>query len=289
MLDKARLSAETLRLLPRKRVSRALGSAAAQRLPAPILAAAVHGYARVLDVDLGEAEVPAGGYGSFDAFFTRRLRPGARPVDPDPKALVCPADGVLEDAGTIDAEGGLIIKGRPYTVRALLGEEGAERYADGLYALIYLSPRDYHRVHAPVSGPVRERRYLEGTLYPVNDIGVRYVPRLFARNERVAVVQASAAFGDVTTVLVGAIGVGSIGLAFEEGRTNAGEGDPVFAPPVRRYTEAAPELGRADELGVFHLGSTVIVFASPAAALRLSVAPGTPVRMGQALARQEQP
>ncbi|MEO0323992.1 MAG: archaetidylserine decarboxylase [Myxococcota bacterium] len=285
----ARLSAETLRLLPRKRVSRALGSAAAQRLPAPLLSAAVHGFARALDVDLGEAEVPEGGFKSFDDFFTRRLRPGARPADPDPEALLSPADGVLEDAGPVDAAGGLVIKGRPYTVRALLGESDADRYAGGVYALIYLSPRDYHRVHAPVSGPVVERRYLEGTLYPVNDIGVRHVPRLFARNERVAVVQRSPSFGDVTTVLVGAIGVGSIGLAFEAGRTNAGEQGPSFSPAVQRYGDAGPELERAGELGVFHLGSTVIVFAAPAASLRLARVSGSPVRMGQALARRGQP
>ncbi|MEM1418145.1 MAG: archaetidylserine decarboxylase [Myxococcota bacterium] len=286
MLDPTRLTAESLRLLPRKRVSRALGSVAAQRVPQPALQAAIRGFVAAFQVDLSEAEVPAGGFTSFDAFFTRRLRAGARPLDPDPAVLLSPADGVLEDAGPIDAEGSLRIKGRPYTVRELLGAEGAASYAGGWYGLIYLSPRDYHRVHAPVGGPVRERRYLPGSLWPVNAIGVRHVPQLFARNERVAVVQDAPGFGAVTTLLVGAIVVGSIGLAFEAGRTNAGAGG-TFHPEHRAYGDLGPELARGDELGVFHLGSTVVVFARPEAHLRARVSVGEAVRVGEALAVRE--
>src|SRR5262249_54242760 len=148
------------------------------------------------------------------------------------------------------------------------------------------SPRDYHRVHAPVDGRVRTVRHVQGTLFPVNEIGLRHIPRLFARNERVVVEQASALHGPVTTVLVGAIGVGRISLAFDsELLTNNGRahGESIYS------AADAPELQRGDELGAFHLGSTVIVFTGPGSGLTLARRPGQRVRMGEAIWRRNVP
>ncbi|MEM6956867.1 MAG: archaetidylserine decarboxylase, partial [Myxococcota bacterium] len=184
-------------------------------LPAgPVARAAIAAFVKAYGVDLSEAIVPRGGFRTFDEFFTRELKPGARPVEGDNDTLVSPADGRIEDFGPVDERSTFLVKGKPYTAEELLGGEES-RYAGGQFFIVYLSPRDYHRVHAPVGGPVRRLRYVPGTLYPVNRIGLDYVDGLFARNERVVITQSSD-FGDVTTVMVGAIGVGRISVVFDD-------------------------------------------------------------------------
>ncbi len=279
-LSPTRLAAEALRLLPRNRISRALGAAADVRGPRGAVDRAIETFCRIYDVDVSEAVVPEGGYASFNEFFTRRLVPGARPVDPDPRSIVSPADGKVDDLGPIEVASTLTVKGKLYDVADLLSDpEAAARYEGGTFFVVYLSPRDYHRVHAPVDGPVERIRYVPGTLFPVNSIGTEHVPRLFARNERVAIVQKSPRFGEVTTVMVGAIGVGRIGLSFDELRTNSGD-----APGVREYGARAPMLRRGDELGVFHLGSTAVVLVGPGHDLSFAVERGRAVRMGERVA-----
>jgi phosphatidylserine decarboxylase len=231
---------------------------------------------------MSEVEVPQGGYPSFDAFFTRRLRPGARPLDPDPNALICPCDGRLEAQGRVDPRTTTLrIKGQTYTARELLGA-GSDLgvFGGGLFFVVYLAPPDYHRVHAPVAGDVTAVHHVDGTLFPVNSIG-EHVAGLFAKNERVVVYQQSPSHGVVATVMVGAMGVGRIGLAFDELWTNReGRGGGL-----RRYKEDPPSLDRGDEVGAFHLGSTVILFCDGEHELEPVIEPGERVRVGQALAR----
>ena len=279
MATASRLAAESLRVLPRKRLSRMMGRLANLRGPPSLVQRAVDTFVRVYGVDLSEAVVPAGGYSSFDAFFTRRLRLGARPIEASPDALVCPADGCLLDAGPIDAGATFRIKGRLYDAGELVGDPSdAEAFDRGHFAVVYLAPPDYHRVHAPVTGRVIAMRHVDGTLYPVNSIGIEHVPRLFAANERVVVRQRAERFGDVATVLVGAIGVGRIGLAFDSLLTNTGR-----SGGVRTYDGDGPLLERGDELGAFHLGSTVIVLVAPGAELRLAIDVGGRTHVGRAL------
>jgi phosphatidylserine decarboxylase len=175
------------------------------------------------------------------------------------------------------------VKGRRYDVAELLGDPGAAGELEGgHFAVIYLSPRDYHRVHAPVSGPVVALRHIPGTLFPVNALGVRYVPRLLARNERVVVHQRSERHGRVATVLVGAIGVGRIGVSFDDSvLTNDGR-----VAALRVYGEDPPPLERCAELGVFHMGSTVVLLVAPHDPLTLLPRPGDYVRVGDAIARK---
>ncbi len=279
-MSASRLAAQTVRALPRKRLSRALGRLTAAKAPQPLVDAAVAAFVRAYDVNLEEVDAPPEGFRTFDDFFTRRLLPGARVVDPDPRALVSPADGRLEDLGAISAGGELEVKGRPYTVASLLGDDSAAAaYHGGYYFIVYLSPRDYHRVHAPTCGNVQAVRYVPGTLFPVNRIGTEFIPRLFARNERLAIVQSSVVHGLVTTIMVGAIGVGRIGLSFDEVETNRGH-----APGLRSFADAPIARDRGEELGVFHMGSTAIVFTPPACVLEVAVEPDAPIRMGQAMA-----
>ncbi len=284
-MSASRLAARTVRVLPRKRLSKALGRLASSRAPQAVVDAAVTAFVRVYDVDLSEVEMPDGGFRTFDDFFTRRLLPGSRPIDSDPSALVSPADGRIEDLGAITAEGQLIVKGQPYTAAALLGDPDAARaYEGGHYFIVYLSPRDYHRVHAPTCGDVQCVRYVPGTLFPVNRIGTDFVPQLFARNERLAIVQESVVHGIVTTIMVGAIGVGRIGLSFDDVQTNRGD-----TPGLRSYADSPIPRDRGDELGVFHMGSTAIVMTSPGCKLEVLARAGSSIRMGEVMARGERP
>lgn len=274
-----RVAAETLRWLPRKRLSRGLGKIAATAAHRAVIERAIGLYVRAYDVDLSEVALPADGFRTFDEFFTRALEPGARPIEGDDRTLVSPADGKLEDVGAIEAGARLRIKGREYSVGELLGE-GGERFEGGCFAIVYLSPRDYHRVHAPVRGRVHTVRHIGGTLLPVNAFGVASFPNLFARNERVVVFQQSA-LGEVATIMVGAVGVGRISVSFDHSvMTNVGRGPTT----VRYEADVAPRLARGDELGMFHLGSTAIVLVTPEVGAELTIEAGDPVRMGAALA-----
>jgi phosphatidylserine decarboxylase len=232
-------------------------------------------YVRAYGIDLGECQPRNGAYESFDQFFTRELRPGLRTICPNTQEVASPADGTIEAIGPVDGEGTLLVKKQRYTVADLIGDVAdAERYAGGQFAIVYLSPRDYHRVHAPVAGAVTRIRSMPGDLYPVNSIGERHVPLLFSKNRRVAIVIDTAALGRVTLVMVGAIIVGRITVNTIPG-PDVPLGDHVISP--------ARPVQKGEEVGVFHLGSTAIVFVERGAAARFARATG-PVRLGQSLA-----
>jgi phosphatidylserine decarboxylase len=279
-ISPARFAADALRLLPRKRISRALGAVASTRAPQAVVSRAIAAFVKTYDVDMTQAVVPAGGYRSFDDFFTRELEPGARPIDADPTTITSPADGKIEDFGAVDVEASVTIKGKPYRVGDLLGDvDLGEEYQGGNYFIVYLSPRDYHRVHTPVGGRVVAARHVPGTLFPVNRIGTDFVPRLFARNERVVTLQDSAEHGQVVTIMVGAIGVGHIAMSYDAIETNVGR-----ESGLKRYGSGGAFLERGEELGLFHLGSTAVVFVPPGAPLEWCVTPGQMVYMGQRVA-----
>jgi phosphatidylserine decarboxylase len=245
--------------------------------PSPLVQRSIDAFIRAYAVDIDEAVVPAQGFSSFDEFFTRELKPGARVPDPRPEVVVSPADGRIEDFGPITPDATFRVKGFDYTVGELLGSEAeAANFRGGAFFIVYLSPRDYHRVHAPVDGQVRRARHVDGTLYPVNSIGLKYVSKLFARNERVVTVQASR-FGEVASIMVGAIGVGRITMTYDARFiTNSGS---VSAPVD--YGDAGPAMVKGGELGRFHLGSTAIVLLGPAHDYRFMVEAGKHVRLGE--------
>jgi phosphatidylserine decarboxylase len=209
-------------------------------------------------------------YRSFDDFFTRPLREGARPISHD--RIVCPADGELSATGPVDLGTRILVKGSFYEVGELVGDyaEGA-RYAGGAFTVVYLSPRDYHRVHSPVDGAIAVIRKMPGDLFPVNRVGEKHVPHLLARNERVAIGIDTPDLGRVTVVLVGAIIVGRVSVV----------GLPESVPPSGLWELAPPlPIARGDEIGAFHLGSTVIVFVESRASLCRAEGP---VRYGTSL------
>lgn len=271
-------TAQLLRVLPRAGVSRFMGRLADQKLPPPVGRAVVRWYSRAYDVSLDEC-VQTDGWESFDAFFTRTLRANARPLDGDERTIVSPADGRLDAPGRVDNDSVYWVKGRPYKAVELLGSQAeAERYRDGSACVIYLSPRDYHRVHAPVAGEIREVRSLPGDYYPVNAIGIKHVPNLFVRNRRVAIAidtPDEVGLGRVTLVMVAAIVVGRITVSGIEARD---------VPIGVHHLAPAKKIARGDEVGIFHLGSTVVMFLEKRAT-GAWVAPEGPVRFGHALVR----
>jgi phosphatidylserine decarboxylase len=270
-------TAQLLRVLPRTGITRIAGGLADHRWSPSLGRAVVRLYTKAYDVNLGECP-KSDGFESFDEFFTRPLRDGMRTVDPRAGVVVSPADGRVESIGRVEPGSIFQVKGRPYRVEDLVGDaEEARRYEGGAGCVIYLSPRDYHRVHAPAAGIMGRVRSLPGDYYPVNGIGLRHVPGLFARNRRVAIAIDTEDLGRVTVVMVAALIVGRITVAGIEAR-DVPLGDHVSDPPKH--------VGRGDEIGKFHLGSTAVLFLEPKAAGSWVVQEG-PVQMGQALCRAD--
>jgi len=275
--------------LPQAALSRGLGHVADVRIPRMLRSTILGRVARALGIDISEAEHPLDTYRSLNELFVRRLRPGARVWPHDPTTIASPVDGVLGQLGTI--ERGVLIqaKGRSYAAADLLGGVDAERYASGSFVTIYLSPRHYHRIHAPVEGRVDAAWHLPGALLPVNEPAVTHIDNLFPRNERLVCAMDSA-IGRIVVVAVGAYNVGRISAAFdatwsgardERWVTNRPGGD---AAESRRY-DPPVAMEQGAELMAFHLGSTIVLLSERAARFQTGMTAGREVRMGEILAR----
>lgn len=236
------------------------------------------------DVNMAEAvESDISRYASFNDFFTRALKPGARPIADAP--LVCPVDGAISQFGPIAGDQIFQAKGHAYTTTALVGGDAAlaARFKDGSFATLYLSPRDYHRIHMPCDGRLTRMVYVPGELFSVNPTTARGVPGLFARNERVVCVFESER-GPFVLVLVGATIVGSMATVWH------GVVNPPRGGEVRewRYDDREIVLRKGEEMGRFLLGSTVVMlFPRPALAFNPDWAPGRAIRLGEAMAQDD--
>ncbi|HEX3914218.1 MAG TPA: archaetidylserine decarboxylase [Steroidobacteraceae bacterium] len=239
----------------------------------------VRGFMRLYSIDMTEAaQLDPFSYGSFNEFFTRALKADARRIADRPDEIACPVDGTISEAGRIDGDRLLQAKGRHYTLGELLASPlRASRFEGGAFATIYLAPFDYHRVHMPVSGHLRETVHVPGRLFSVNAITAARVPRLFARNERVLTFF-DTAFGEAAFILVGALNVGSMATVW------AGDITPA---PQRAVTTLPPRdvtLQKGEELGRFNMGSTVILlFQAGRVSWHEEVRAGATVQLGQAL------
>jgi phosphatidylserine decarboxylase len=239
---------------------------------------------RLYGVNLAEAQQPnPAAYASFNAFFTRALKPESRPLCPDSDALLCPADGAISQIGEISADRIIQAKGKSFSATELLGgdAERAKPFVNGKFATVYLSPRDYHRLHMPLTGTLREMIHVPGSLFSVNGATTANLPNLFARNERVAAIFDTEA-GPMALVLVGAIFVASIETIWH------GEVTPPAGKDVRvwHYSGDVPVIGKGEEMGRFNMGSTIIVlFGENAVAWEADIKSGCSVKMGQKLGR----
>ncbi|MBG9567631.1 archaetidylserine decarboxylase [Brevibacillus agri] len=264
--------------LPQNAMSRTMGKITASRFSR----LAIQHYIRHYKIDASIIEKPVTEYRTLKEFFTRRLKPGARPIAPGNDVIVSPVDGTVSQLGDI-CEGTLIqAKGKEFSVTELLGgsEEEAKRYYGGKFITIYLSPRDYHRIHMPVAGELVRYSYLPGRLYPVNRLGIENVDRLFARNERLVTYIESDGLGEIALVKVGALFVGSVKVVYNTATTNIKHGRQTDEP-----IEGTPHYAKGDELGWFEFGSTVILLLeSSQLTWAAGVEKGNSLLMGQLLA-----
>ncbi len=283
-----RLAVAAQYLLPQRLLTTAAGRLAGA-CGGAATTAAIRWFIGRYGVDMAEAAVPdPAAYATFNEFFTRALRPGARPLAAS--GLLCPADGAISQFGAIDGDRIIQAKGHDYRTVALLGGDAAlaAHFHGGHFATIYLSPRDYHRVHMPCDGRLLRMIHVPGALFSVNPATARGVKGLFARNERVVAVFDHPDHGVWALVLVGATIVGSMATVWH------GTVNPPRPDTLRQwdYGDGAPQLRQGDEMGRFQLGSTVVLlFARGPAALQWSArwAPGAAVRMGETMAAWERP
>jgi phosphatidylserine decarboxylase len=265
-------------VLPQHALSRLVLRATRSRMPW-LKNALIRGFLKLYSIDMTEAvQADPLRYGSFNEFFTRALKPESRVFARGAREIACPVDGVISAAGKIDGASLLQAKGRHYTLDELLASRAwAKHFEGGSFATIYLAPFNYHRVHMPLRGRLRETVYVPGRLFSVNAVTASLVPRLFARNERV-LTWFDTAFGEFALILVGALNVGSIATVW------AGD----ITPAPRRVASTLPPrevaLEQGQELGRFNMGSTVILlFQRDRVRWRDDLRTGTTVRLGQSL------
>lgn len=269
-------------VLPQHALSRLAGSLAASESPW-LRDRLIRRFVAAYSVDLSEAERGIGQFKSFNDFFTRELKPGARPLADPREFILSPADGAISQLGPIT--GGRIVqaKGRDYSVAELLGSGANEaaRFEGGRFMTVYLSPKDYHRVHMPAAGTLAATNYIPGDLYSVNVATAGGVNRLFARNERLSC-RFDGPDGHFASVMVGAMIVAGIDTVWPNAfRTHAS------SPVHESFAGAGHKFAAGDEMGRFYLGSTVVLLFEPGRVEWLdALKPGDPLRMGQAIARR---
>jgi phosphatidylserine decarboxylase len=266
-------------LLPKKLLTVLMGKLAGARMGS-FTHAVIRKFVARYKVDMAEAADPRiESYPTFNEFFTRPLREGARPIAAAP--FVCPVDAAISQFGPIEHDQLFQAKGHSYSTRALVGGDGelARQFDHGHFATLYLAPRDYHRIHMPCDGRLKRMVYIPGDLFSVNPLTALHVPGLFARNERV-VCEFECAHGPMVLVLVGATIVGSMATVWH------GVVNPPRTSMPREWLYDTQEirLAKGAEMGRFLLGSTVVLlFPKNVVTFTPDWAPSRPVRLGEAM------
>ena len=273
-------------LLPQLAITRAAGWLAERRWGS-VTHFIIKAFAKQYQVNLAEAEKSSpSDYATFNEFFIRPLRAGARPIEAAPDYLCLPADGRVSESGKIDANRLIQAKGHFFTLETLLAEdtEMAAKFQDGDFITTYLSPSDYHRVHMPCDATLRKMVYVPGELFSVNPFLAEHVPNLFARNERL-ICEFETEFGPMVQILVGATVTASMSTVWA-GVVNPPRPDEVVEYHYNTEGEGVIRLKKGEEMGAFRLGSTVInLFPKGAVVLELYLQAGEKTRMGEKLGR----
>lgn len=268
-------------VLPHQALSKVMHYITRSKLK-PFKKAFIGGFSRLYNINMQEAEhADSKGYNSFNAFFTRALKPDARNIDEAPAAIVSPVDGTVSEAGPIEAGQIVQAKGKKYSLEDLLAgnKKLAAMFDGGDFATIYLSPSDYHRIHMPCSGALQGMWHVPGRLFSVSPRTARAVPRLFARNERVISVFETE-FGPMALIMVGAIFVSSMETVWH-GEVNTQR----FGAVKEWQYDGSLKIGKALEMGRFNMGSTVVLLFPPQAAdLTANMTPGQKLRLGERIA-----
>ena len=281
MTRRREILVDVIKHLPAGALSRAWGWLARLQHPTLFVTLLKRIFVARTGIDLGDALAAEKDYKTLEALFVRQLKAGARPIDASDDALCSPVDGTVGACGRIENGTALQVKGKRYSIARLLGDDAAAaRFEGGHFVTLYLSPKDYHRIHAPVSGTVARATLIPGRLLPVFAEAVAQVDELFAVNERIITYLDVPGSGCMAVVKVGATMVGRITLAYDatvwSNRTDVHERQSFTYDPPHSLDKGA-------ELGAFCLGSTVVVLTEPHAVAWQELQPGTPVRLGQRL------
>lgn len=274
-----------LKLLPKNLISRISGLIASMYI-FPLLRKGVYGFfVRLYKINMEEAELPISKYKNFNQLFTRRLKKGSRPIPRKADAVISPVDGTISEFGKIAKRRLMQAKGLGYSLSGLLQDENlAKIFENGYFITIYLSPNNYHRVHSAVSCGISGFGYIPGKLWPVHSFAVRKIKELFAVNERAIVYHCHPAKKNKTilaTVMVGAFNVGKMTLGLCNLRCN---GWSRRGTPYEKCDKKI-DLQKGDELGIFELGSTVILLFPKNLFTPTKLTPGSPVKMGRILGK----
>jgi phosphatidylserine decarboxylase len=269
-------------VLPKRAITALAGFIASRRW-GRLTTALIRWFVEKYGVDMSEAANPdIAGYATFNDFFTRALKPGARPLASAP--WICPVDGSISQFGATDRDQILQAKGHHYAIAALLGgdDQLAEQFEHGSFATLYLSPKDYHRIHMPCDGRLLRMTYVPGTLFSVNPVTARAVPDLFARNERVVCLFETPR-GPLVLTMVGATIVGGMATVWHDTINSPRPGEMR----VWHYQDQQVLLKQGEEMGRFMLGSTVVLlFPKSALVFNAAWAPGRTVQLGEAMATE---
>lgn len=278
-----RLVLAALRRLPQGAMSRGFGALADTPLPRALRRPVLTAFARAVGIDMQEVEQPLAAYTSLNDFFVRRLKAGARPWTLPVHAAGSPVDGVIGQFGAINNGTLLQAKGRHYSAAALLDDATeAQRFHGGSFLTLYLSPRHYHRIHAPVAGTIGKAVHLPGALLPVNAPSVTHIADLFARNERL-LCYIDGALGRVAVVAVGAYNVGRISAAFDADWHDPPTNQRGARVQTHEYAPAKA-IAAGAELMAFHLGSTVVLLFEQRVQLYGALRLGAEIRLGSLIA-----
>jgi phosphatidylserine decarboxylase len=270
---KQRVARLVLTLLPQNKISSIVGRAGRSKLSKRY----VQRYAKHFNINLSEIEKPIHEYAHLTEFFTRKLKEDARPICGDEREAISPVDGLITQMGRIEKGTIIQAKGISYPVQRLLADDSNSDFENGHFMTIYLSPKDYHRIHMPITGEIYSSTYIPGRLFPVNDIGVNHVKGLFTKNERV-VTFANTDYGKLAIVKVGAFIVGSVKVKYEN---KIRKWKKIMKSALSPVTYE-----KGDEVGYFEFGSTVILlFEDRDFIFDSSLKVGTSVRMGEIIGK----
>lgn len=268
------------KILPKGFISRILGILARVQLPGFLIAYIIDRYCGLYKVNCDEFLFPDGGFKSIDQFFTRKLKPGVHKIDREKNSVLSPVDARIDQFGKITRGRIIQAKGMDYGVNDLVPSAMAENFRDGLFITLYLSPADYHRIHSPVSGKITGYFNIPGKLFPVKELLVNGISGLFSGNERI-LSYIETGIGHIAVCKIGAMNVGRISLAYDNVISNK------FFRKRKEFfysKNEQPLIKKGDEIGVFHLGSTVILLFQKGMLEFGKIRTGQKVRVGQRIA-----
>lgn len=265
-----------LRIFPKEFISRVLGKIADKKLPKILLVPWISAYCMLFRVNMSESKKDVYEFNNFNEFFTRELAPGARKIDASKKSIISPVDGKVMEFGAIEKSTLIHAKGKTYSLESFLEDaEYARKFENGSFITIYLAPKNYHRIHAPLSGKIARYQYIPGSLFCVNKISSETIENLFSKNERL-ITYLESQNGLIAIVKIGACVVGKIRATYENAAF-----DTTCNMKLKKTYSKKISIEKGAELGMFEIGSTVVLLFEKGAITFGDLTRGTEIKMGQ--------